>query len=131
MNLTPTVTLTEIDRFSFFPGRCLEEWNFDFGFVIPESTNTWQSLIEAAPESQEHSHLAAQIIIFLASFSTISRILPSSFSGFWLSLPIIIYLAEWCTKGENNQNSEIVLHASRRERLKACYLFLFIFQSSI
>ena len=34
-------------------GRCLEEWNFEFGFVIPESTNTWQSLIEAAPESQE------------------------------------------------------------------------------
>jgi retinal rod rhodopsin-sensitive cGMP 3',5'-cyclic phosphodiesterase subunit delta len=35
-----------------FRGRCLEEWNFDFGFVIPNSTNTWQSLIEAAPESQ-------------------------------------------------------------------------------
>ena len=28
------------------------EWYFDFGFVIPASTNTWQSLIEAAPESQ-------------------------------------------------------------------------------
>ncbi|XP_071744159.1 retinal rod rhodopsin-sensitive cGMP 3',5'-cyclic phosphodiesterase subunit delta [Lepeophtheirus salmonis] len=35
-----------------YRGRCLEEWNFDFGFVIPNSTNTWQSLIEAAPESQ-------------------------------------------------------------------------------
>jgi len=35
-----------------FKGRCLEEWSFDFGFVIPNSTNTWQSLIEAAPESQ-------------------------------------------------------------------------------
>ncbi|XP_071839857.1 retinal rod rhodopsin-sensitive cGMP 3',5'-cyclic phosphodiesterase subunit delta-like [Apostichopus japonicus] len=33
-------------------GRCLEEWYFDFGFVIPNSTNTWQSLIEAAPEGQ-------------------------------------------------------------------------------
>jgi len=33
-------------------GRCLEEWYFEFGFVIPNSTNTWQSLIEAAPESQ-------------------------------------------------------------------------------
>jgi retinal rod rhodopsin-sensitive cGMP 3',5'-cyclic phosphodiesterase subunit delta len=30
---------------------CLE-WVFEFGFVIPGSTNTWQSLIEAAPESQ-------------------------------------------------------------------------------
>jgi len=35
-----------------FKGRCLEEWSFEFGFVIPNSTNTWQSLIEAAPESQ-------------------------------------------------------------------------------
>ncbi|QQP36519.1 Uncharacterized protein FKW44_021648, partial [Caligus rogercresseyi] len=35
-----------------YRGQCLEEWNFDFGFVIPNSTNTWQSLIEAAPESQ-------------------------------------------------------------------------------
>ncbi|XP_033095937.1 retinal rod rhodopsin-sensitive cGMP 3',5'-cyclic phosphodiesterase subunit delta-like [Anneissia japonica] len=35
-----------------FKGKCLEEWYFDFGFVIPSSTNTWQSLIEAAPESQ-------------------------------------------------------------------------------
>jgi len=35
-----------------FKGRCLEEWAFDFGYVIPNSTNTWQSIIEAAPESQ-------------------------------------------------------------------------------
>lgn len=35
-----------------FKGRCLEEWFFEFGFVIPNSTNTWQSVIEAAPESQ-------------------------------------------------------------------------------
>ncbi|XP_014672564.1 PREDICTED: retinal rod rhodopsin-sensitive cGMP 3',5'-cyclic phosphodiesterase subunit delta-like [Priapulus caudatus] len=35
-----------------FKGKCIEEWYFDFGFVIPNSTNTWQSLIEAAPESQ-------------------------------------------------------------------------------
>ena len=35
-----------------FKDKCLEEWHFDFGFVIPNSTNTWQSLIEAAPEAQ-------------------------------------------------------------------------------
>ncbi|XP_043280681.1 retinal rod rhodopsin-sensitive cGMP 3',5'-cyclic phosphodiesterase subunit delta isoform X2 [Venturia canescens] len=34
-----------------FKGHCLEEWFFEFGFVIPNSTNTWQSTIEAAPES--------------------------------------------------------------------------------
>ncbi|KRT85502.1 hypothetical protein AMK59_2193 [Oryctes borbonicus] len=35
-----------------FKGRCLEEWYFDFGFVMADSTNTWQSVMEAAPESQ-------------------------------------------------------------------------------
>ena len=35
-----------------FQGQYLEEWSFEFGFVIPNSTNTWQSIIEAAPESQ-------------------------------------------------------------------------------
>ncbi|GJQ81335.1 putative GMP-PDE, delta subunit [Trypoxylus dichotomus] len=35
-----------------FKGRCLEEWYFEFGFVTAESTNTWQSVMEAAPESQ-------------------------------------------------------------------------------
>jgi hypothetical protein len=30
----------------------MEEWFFEFGFVIPNSTNTWQSTIEAAAESQ-------------------------------------------------------------------------------
>ncbi|XP_026313799.1 retinal rod rhodopsin-sensitive cGMP 3',5'-cyclic phosphodiesterase subunit delta [Hyposmocoma kahamanoa] len=35
-----------------FKGRCLEEWFFEFGYVIPNSTNTWQSTIESAPESQ-------------------------------------------------------------------------------
>lgn len=35
-----------------FKGKCIEEWFFEFGFVIPSSTNTWQSIIEAAPESQ-------------------------------------------------------------------------------
>jgi len=36
----------------YFQGMLMEEWFFDFGFVIPESTNTWQSTIEAAGEGQ-------------------------------------------------------------------------------
>lgn len=32
--------------------RLIVEWFFDFGFVMPQSTNTWQNLIEAAPEAQ-------------------------------------------------------------------------------
>jgi hypothetical protein len=33
-------------------GCCFVEWNFDFGFVMPGSTNSWQSIIEAAPTAQ-------------------------------------------------------------------------------
>ncbi|CAE6970964.1 PDE6D [Symbiodinium natans] len=35
-----------------FKGEPLEEWNFHFGFVIPNSTNTWQQTIEAAEEEE-------------------------------------------------------------------------------
>lgn len=31
---------------------CAAEWYFHFGFVIPNSTNTWQQTIEAAEESK-------------------------------------------------------------------------------
>jgi len=36
----------------FFQGTCIEAWHFHFGFVIPNSTNTWQQTIEAAEEAQ-------------------------------------------------------------------------------
>lgn len=42
----------KLEQKVLFKGKCLEEWYFDFGFVIPGSTNTWQSVIEAAPENQ-------------------------------------------------------------------------------
>ncbi|CAE8608311.1 unnamed protein product [Polarella glacialis] len=35
-----------------FKDELLEEWNFQFGFVIPNSTNTWQQTIEAAEEEE-------------------------------------------------------------------------------
>ena len=43
----------------YFKDRILEEWFFEFGHVIPDSTNTWQSLIEAAPEA---AMMPAQIL---------------------------------------------------------------------
>lgn len=42
----------KLEQRIMFKGKCLEEWFFDFGFVIPDSTNTWQSIIEAAPSDQ-------------------------------------------------------------------------------
>ncbi|XP_063709632.1 probable cGMP 3',5'-cyclic phosphodiesterase subunit delta [Culicoides brevitarsis] len=41
-----------LDQKVKFKGRILEEWFFEMGAVIGSSTNTWQSTIEAAPESQ-------------------------------------------------------------------------------
>ncbi|KAF6025243.1 PrBP [Bugula neritina] len=54
LNFTSSEEMTRfrLEQRVMFKGKCLEEWNFDFGFVIPGSTNTWQSVIEAAPESQ-------------------------------------------------------------------------------
>eukprot|EP00003_Mantamonas_plastica_P020758 TRINITY_DN3345_c0_g1_i3.p1 TRINITY_DN3345_c0_g1~~TRINITY_DN3345_c0_g1_i3.p1 ORF type:complete len:191 (-),score=36.32 TRINITY_DN3345_c0_g1_i3:5-493(-) len=36
----------------FLSGQPLEVWNFSFGFVIPNSRNTWQSTIVAAGDGQ-------------------------------------------------------------------------------
>jgi len=54
LNFTSKEEMTKfrLEQKVLFKGKCLEEWFFDFGFVIPGSTNTWQSVIEAAPESQ-------------------------------------------------------------------------------
>eukprot|EP01032_Pedospumella_encystans_P020085 gene20085-22830_t len=32
----------------YFMGTCIEEWFFAFGFVMPNSTNSWQQTIDAA-----------------------------------------------------------------------------------
>jgi retinal rod rhodopsin-sensitive cGMP 3',5'-cyclic phosphodiesterase subunit delta len=64
------MTNFRLEQRVFFQGVCMEgnfhanetycimtlyfavEWFFQFGFVIPGSTNTWQNTIEAADESQ-------------------------------------------------------------------------------
>lgn len=55
------------------------EWFFEFGFVIPNSTNTWQSLIEAAPESQM---MPANVLTWV--FIAILWYLHYVFFFFWL-----------------------------------------------
>ena len=44
-------------------GQPVEEWNFAFGFVIPESTNTWQALMEAKPNIKSAEVLSGNIVI--------------------------------------------------------------------
>eukprot|EP00730_Choanoeca_flexa_P018633 TRINITY_DN9071_c0_g1_i4.p1 TRINITY_DN9071_c0_g1~~TRINITY_DN9071_c0_g1_i4.p1 ORF type:complete len:144 (+),score=10.03 TRINITY_DN9071_c0_g1_i4:114-545(+) len=48
-----------------FKGQVMEEWHFHFGFVIPDSTNSWQNVIEAAPESEmmPASALSGNVVI--------------------------------------------------------------------
>ncbi|KAJ6647676.1 putative cGMP 3',5'-cyclic phosphodiesterase subunit delta [Pseudolycoriella hygida] len=41
-----------LDQKVLFKGRTLEEWYFEMGWVRQNTTNTWQSTIESAPESQ-------------------------------------------------------------------------------
>jgi len=60
----------QIDKFRLeqrvvLKDNIIEEWFFDFGFVIPQSTNTWQNIIEAAPEAQmlPASLLSGNVII--------------------------------------------------------------------
>ncbi|VVD03967.1 retinal rod rhodopsin-sensitive cGMP 3',5'-cyclic phosphodiesterase subunit delta [Leptidea sinapis] len=54
MNFTSVESMDKfrLEQKVLFKGRCLEEWFFDFGYVIARSTNTWQSILESAPESQ-------------------------------------------------------------------------------
>jgi retinal rod rhodopsin-sensitive cGMP 3',5'-cyclic phosphodiesterase subunit delta len=33
-------------------GSFVEQWNYDFGFVIPGSTNSWETIVEAAGEGK-------------------------------------------------------------------------------
>ena len=47
----------------FLRGQCVEEWNFDFGFVIPDSTNTWQTLMEAKPNIKSAEILSGHVVI--------------------------------------------------------------------
>ena len=42
----------EVIERHYFRGKCIREFSFKFGFVIPNSTNTWQQTIEAADESR-------------------------------------------------------------------------------
>ncbi|KAH7718378.1 retinal rod rhodopsin-sensitive cGMP 3',5'-cyclic phosphodiesterase subunit delta [Aphelenchoides avenae] len=67
INFTSTEEIQKfrLEQRVYLKDNVIEEWYFDFGFVIPQSTNTWQSLIEAAPEGQmlPASLLSGNIVI--------------------------------------------------------------------
>ena len=47
----------------YFQGHVIEEWLFEFGFVMPNSTNNWQSTIEAADEMMPAELLTGNVTI--------------------------------------------------------------------
>jgi retinal rod rhodopsin-sensitive cGMP 3',5'-cyclic phosphodiesterase subunit delta len=40
-------SLSLVQRF-LLNGLCIENWSFQFGYCIPNSTNTWQQVIQSA-----------------------------------------------------------------------------------
>lgn len=54
INFSTTETLKNfrLDQKVKFKGKIMEKWNFEMGHVNAFTTNTWQSTIESAPESQ-------------------------------------------------------------------------------
>eukprot|EP00294_Goniomonas_avonlea_P014671 CAMPEP_0114560124 /NCGR_PEP_ID=MMETSP0114-20121206/11292_1 /TAXON_ID=31324 /ORGANISM="Goniomonas sp, Strain m" /LENGTH=156 /DNA_ID=CAMNT_0001745649 /DNA_START=32 /DNA_END=502 /DNA_ORIENTATION=+ len=61
-------SLQKIDNFKllqrvFLQDQVIEEWRFNFGFVIPGSTNTWQSVIEAAGDMLPAELLSGNVTI--------------------------------------------------------------------
>mmetsp|Transcript_18403 Transcript_18403/g.24288 ORF Transcript_18403/g.24288 Transcript_18403/m.24288 type:complete len:219 (-) Transcript_18403:282-938(-) len=53
----------------FFEGTCIEEWFFYFGFVIPNSTNNWEQVIEAAdPENMMSAEMLSGKVTIETTF---------------------------------------------------------------
>jgi retinal rod rhodopsin-sensitive cGMP 3',5'-cyclic phosphodiesterase subunit delta len=59
-------------------GQAIEEWKFDFGFVIPNSTNTWQCIIEAGPDVLPASVLSGNVVIYTQFFDADDLICTTS-----------------------------------------------------
>ena len=61
-------SLEKIDKFRieqklFLFAQCIEEWKFEFGFVMPGSTNSWQQTIHAADETLSPDVLSGNLVL--------------------------------------------------------------------
>ena len=56
--------------------QCIEEWLFDFGFVIPNSTNTWQQVIEADEGNMIPAEVLSGNVTIETSFFVRARLPP-------------------------------------------------------
>ena len=49
-------------------GHCVEEWNFSFGFMMPNSTNSWQQIIKSAGKGKMRKPESLNNVIIHTSF---------------------------------------------------------------
>jgi retinal rod rhodopsin-sensitive cGMP 3',5'-cyclic phosphodiesterase subunit delta len=61
-------SVKKIDKFRieqklFLFAQCIEEWKFEFGFVMPGSTNSWQQTIHAADETLSPDILSGNLVL--------------------------------------------------------------------
>jgi len=54
----------------FLHAACIEEWDFKFGFVIPDSTNTWQQVIQAADKTLPADILSGNVTLETAFYDS-------------------------------------------------------------
>ena len=88
VNIFPTCCSVSIE---IFQKALLVQWQI-FRFVIPNSTNTWQSLIEAAPESQM---MPAKVNCLDRFMFCEKRLYPSFFGSYiWVKVWVKSHLSE-------------------------------------
>lgn len=65
MNFTSAETLRDfrLRQVVMLHGHPIEQWDFDFGFVIPGSTNSWQCTIEAGDAVIPAEILSGNVVI--------------------------------------------------------------------
>ena len=61
-------SVEKIDKFRieqklFLFAQCIEEWKFEFGFVMPGSTSSWQQTIHAADETLSPDVLSGNLVL--------------------------------------------------------------------
>jgi retinal rod rhodopsin-sensitive cGMP 3',5'-cyclic phosphodiesterase subunit delta len=60
---TSSIDLFRLEQRILFHGTCIETWSFKFGFVIPNSTNSWQQVIQAADVMMPAEELSGNLVI--------------------------------------------------------------------
>ncbi len=49
-------------------GLTIEQWNFDFGFVVPNSTNVWEQTIASNGKTMDATLLSGNVVIDTSFF---------------------------------------------------------------